>query len=64
MIAQPCHCCGGGLSETGVGLDRLDPVLGFVPANAKPSCGPCLAIRRTLTPPEVRLVLSHREMAA
>jgi hypothetical protein len=41
LIVGACHWCGGTLSPTGGGLDRLDNTLGYTVANCVPCCPQC-----------------------
>ncbi len=45
LISRPCHYCGGILSETGVGLDRLESSWGYETFNVVPCCPECNRIR-------------------
>ena len=42
LITKPCYYCGASiLTNSGVGLDRVDNKHGYTPDNVLPSCGPC-----------------------
>jgi hypothetical protein len=45
LLSRPCHWCGGGLNETGSGLDRLDNSGGYTHGNVVPSCRSCNLIK-------------------
>ena len=47
-VKRPCHYCGGPLSPTGSGLDRIDNALGYVAGNVLPACGTCNVLRGAL----------------
>ena len=55
LIAQPCYYHGGDLSDTGIGLDRLDNTRGYHVNNVVPCCGICNFVRgNRFTPEEMR----------
>ena len=41
LTSSPCFYCGGVLSETGGGLDRVINAVGYVAGNVRPCCHPC-----------------------
>lgn len=41
LINNPCSYCGKPLSETGVGLDRIDSNKGYIEDNVTPCCNRC-----------------------
>ncbi len=45
IIAQPCTYCGGPLPEVGSGLDRIDPLEGYITGNVLPCCEDCNRIK-------------------
>lgn len=45
LRSKPCFYCGGGLPETGSGLDRLDCDEGYVVGNVVPCCRQCNSIK-------------------
>ncbi len=45
LLQQPCFYCEGPLPETGVGLDRVDTLLGYDPGNVVPCCRTCNAVK-------------------
>jgi hypothetical protein len=45
LISQPCAYCGGPPSETGRGLDRINPLKGYTPDNVLGCCGLCNDVR-------------------
>lgn len=62
LLEQPCGLCGGRLSETGVGLDRIDRAAGFIASNVRPACGSCLGLRsRGLAAAEIAAALAVRQ---
>ena len=53
LLIQPCYYHGGKLSETGIGLDRLDNLRGYSLDNVVPCCGICNFVRgNKFTPTE------------
>lgn len=41
LTSKPCEYCGGKLSDTGCGLDRMDNNIGYVISNVVPCCRQC-----------------------
>jgi len=41
MISKPCFYCGGPLSKSKTGLDRIDSSKGYLPTNVRPCCKTC-----------------------
>lgn len=41
LIANPCTYCGFELRQTGIGLDRVDSLQGYVQGNVVPCCWEC-----------------------
>lgn len=41
LRTEPCHYCQGKLPETGLGLDRIDPDVGYILTNVVPCCIDC-----------------------
>lgn len=56
LLAKPCTYCGGGLNDTGSGLDRMDNALGYTFNNVTPCCFQCNRIKCEF--------LTHDEMLA
>ena len=54
LLKSPCAYCGGALNETGHGLDRMSPALGYVQDNVVTCCYTCNKIKNNL--------LTHAEM--
>jgi hypothetical protein len=59
---RPCHYCNDELGSTrencGVGLDRLDNLIGYELDNVVSCCGPCNVIRSDkLTPEETKIAI-------
>lgn len=53
-----CTYCGGGLSDTGHNLDRLDSSKGYVKGNVVPCCSGCNSLKSNiLSPVETRKVV-------
>ena len=49
LISQPCFYCGGPLSESGHGLDRINSDIGYVQGNVRQCCGNCNCMKMALT---------------
>jgi hypothetical protein len=47
MIASPCYICK--YSEGPVGIDRVDPTIGYERSNCQPCCSPCNMMKHTLS---------------
>lgn len=45
LLGQKCFYCGGKLSKSGVGLDRIDNKKGYTINNVVPCCGLCNSTR-------------------
>lgn len=57
LRSGPCSYCGGPLSPTGCGLDRLDNARGYVLGNVVPCCNDCNRARSDeFTPAEMRII--------
>jgi hypothetical protein len=54
LNSLPCHYCGGELPESGYGLDRINPLLGYIPGNVVPCCETCNIAKSNLTELEFR----------
>ncbi len=60
QISLPCFYCLGQVSQTGVGLDRIDHQLGYLPDNVLPCCTNCNSLRNDkLTVEETQSVISR-----
>jgi hypothetical protein len=46
MIARACEYCGGALPVYGIGLDRVDTKLGYLPGNVVPCCTVCNRVKQ------------------
>lgn len=59
LIAHNCEYCDKSLNnETGCGLDRVNPKLGYAVSNVLPCCGACNQIRNVhLTCDEMRVAM-------
>lgn len=59
LLCSPCYYCGTSLhNETGCGLDRKEPKLGYVAINVLPCCGKCNQIRNVhLTVDEMQVAM-------
>src|SRR6266478_4605910 len=54
LIIKPCYYHNGSLSDTGIGLDRLDNSRGYHVGNVVPCCGVCNFVRgNKFTPAEM-----------
>lgn len=47
LAVMPCAYCGWPLTPTGVGLDRIDSTLGYIPSNVVPCCWECNQAKNT-----------------
>lgn len=57
----PCHYCGGALPPRGVGLDRIDPALGYDFGNVVTACTRCNHARGAfITFEEFSLIMKNR----
>lgn len=57
LISKTCHYCHSDLSPYGIGLDRLDNSLGYIPSNVVPCCPSCNRIRSDeFTPTEMHQI--------
>lgn len=54
--SDECFYCGEELNETGSGLDRIDPALGYTYENVVPCCATCNKIKRELLTHEETIV--------
>lgn len=57
LISKPCNYCGGKLSDTGYGLDRLDATKGYEWKNLVPCCTSCNTIKLDTHTPRETLVM-------
>lgn len=60
LMMKGCHYCSSDLlTETGIGLDRIDNSLGYTLANVLPCCGDCNKIKQDkLTVEEMEVAMS------
>jgi hypothetical protein len=54
LISNPCFYCGGPLSETGGGLDRINNDIGYVKGNVRPCCHVCNQAKSSFTEAQFR----------
>jgi hypothetical protein len=54
LVSHPCFYCGGILSETGGGLDRVNNNVGYVQGNVRPCCHPCNQAKSDFTESQFR----------
>ena len=54
FLSKPCFYCGGELPETGAGLDRISPSIGYVKGNIRPCCTQCNIAKNDWTETEFR----------
>lgn len=59
LLSKRCYYCDGSLSLSGVGLDRLDNLKGYVIGNVVPCCGGCNRMRgRIFTSEEMKVAMT------
>lgn len=59
LLLEQCSYCGGPLSKSGSGLDRMDSSLGYLLANVAPCCGPCNVVKSNiLTYEEMKVAMA------
>lgn len=59
LIDSPCHYCGFPLAETGRGVDRKDPLLGYTRENTVPCCTECNAYKGDLFTHDEMLIIGE-----